>query len=550
VAEIGKFAERGRHYFERTLAKAENHTREKIYERNHAKHNGKASWNGTAPIMPSGPMPPGPSDNDGGDGEEGEESPDDRCLPEEQTDSHRLAREWLAHRARHEQPGDSAAYYRESIWRWEANRCVAIPDREVAAIINCFIRQIFEQDARLQRLMQEDRGPEESPPTMPTVTRKLAADVIGAIEGLVMVPQSVDQPSWQGPDNPGPRNWISFRNGILDVDALLAGADQVLRPQTPHWFSQACLPYDFDASANCPRWSAFLDRNLGDDPHKQELFQQWAGYLLLPDNSQQHLLVMVGEDANGKSVACEVLTAMLGEDNVSSEPLELFADKFRLVNTLGKLANITADVGELDKVAEGMLKAFVVGDPISFERKFKQAFTTRPTARLMLATNNVPAFSDKSDGIWRRMILLPFNVKIPQKERIVGMDKWEWWRAAGEVPGILNWALSGLADLRNKGRFTIPGSCQEALDRVRQESNPARRFLTENFKAGSGEILKTELYKLYREWCGEHGHHSLAEVGFGKEVHRAFPVVRDGKAYNANTQRRENTYAGLDQCED
>ena len=25
-----------------------------------------------------------------------------------------------------------------------------------------------------------------------------------------------------------------------------------------------------------------------------------------------------------------------------------------------------------------------------------------PTARMMLSTNNMPTFSDKSDGIWRR----------------------------------------------------------------------------------------------------------------------------------------------------
>ena len=77
--------------------------------------------------------------------------------------------------------------------------------------------------------------------------------------------------------------------------------------------------------------------------------------------------MMIGEGSNGKSVICKVFTLLLGEENVSSEPLEMFTDKFRLYNTLGKLANITAEVGELDKVAEGLLKAFVVGDPMSFD---------------------------------------------------------------------------------------------------------------------------------------------------------------------------------------
>src|SRR5262249_48658904 len=153
---------------------------------------------------------------------------------------------------------------------------------------------------------------------------------------------------------------------------------------------------------------------------------------------------------------------------------ELFGDKFRLVGTLGKLANIVSEVGELDKVAEGYLKQFVVGDPMTFEEKYKPAFTARPTARLMLATNNVPRFSDKSDGIWRRMILLPFVIQIPKSEVIHGMDKPEWWQERGEMPGIFNWALHGLADLRNEGRFSIPQGCGTALDEVRLECNPAR----------------------------------------------------------------------------
>jgi P4 family phage/plasmid primase-like protien len=256
---------------------------------------------------------------------------------------------------------------------------------------------------------------------------------------------------------------------------------------------------------------------------------------------------MVGEGSNGKSVACEVITALLGGDNVSTEPLELFGDKFRLVNTLGKLANITAEVGELDKMAEGYLKAFVVGDPMTFEQKFKQPFTARPTARLMLATNNIPRFSDKSDGIWRRMIVLPFMVKIQEEEKIKGMDKREWWQERGELPGIFNWALVGLADLRAEGKFTIPQGCRAALDEVRLENNPAKLFLRENYEAGPGYVFKQTIYRHYADWCQERNYKPLADRGFGKEVKREYHSVRDGKQDNPATHKRENCYEGLEE---
>lgn len=548
VAGIGKFAERGRDYFERTLAKAEGHTRERIYERIHARTNAKASRNGMAPAtpsMPSVPMPPSPNalDDEGGRDGDGDKG---HTLPEEDTDPHRLAREWLTRHARHERPGDRAAYYRQLFLRWEGSRWATVPDHEMKAIVNRFIRRIFEEDARLQG-MGQDGGEEGKPPaSMPPVTKKLVSDVVAAIEGLALVSQTVEQPLWRGPDNPGRRNWIALCNGILDVDALLVDAEQVLRPHSPLWFSPACLPYDFEPNADCPIWKKFLARNFGDDVGKSRLLQQWCGYLLLPDTTQQKFLTLVGEGSNGKSVVCAVMTALLGHVNVSTVPLELFGDKFRLINTLGKLANIVAEVGELDRMAEGYLKAFVVGDAMDFEMKFKQAFRACPTARLVLATNNVPRFSDKSDGLWRRMLLIPCAVRISEGEAVRGMDKEEWWQERGELPGIFNWALAGLVDLRREGGFTVPQSCATALDEVRLECNPARLFLLENYKTASGCEFKQAVYQRYVEWCRERNYKPFADRGFGKEVKRVFKTVRDGKATNAATGRRENSYDGLE----
>ena len=111
--------------------------------------------------------------------------------------------------------------------------------------------------------------------------------------------------------------------------------------------------------------------------------------------------------------------------------------------------------------------------------------------------------------------------------------------------GDLNWALAGLADLRQEGRFVVPASCQKAADKVRVESNPARRFLLESYQEGNGQVFKAELYKEYCEWCQQHGHHRMADIGFGREVNRAFPQVKDGKAPHPRSERRENTYVGI-----
>ena len=52
-------------------------------------------------------------------------------------------------------------------------------------------------------------------------------------------------------------------------------------------------------------------------------------------------------------------------------------------------------------MAEGQIKSFVTGDAMEFEQKFKHPFRLTDGPKLVLATNNPPTFSDKSDGVWR-----------------------------------------------------------------------------------------------------------------------------------------------------
>jgi P4 family phage/plasmid primase-like protien len=453
-------------------------------------------------------------------------------------DPHRLARLFLRLEVRHPDRA-RVVFFREQFWEWTGGTWVAVPDTEMRGRLAHFCKAQLDRDSALVAAEWDGKG---EPPKVPKVTLALVSNVMQALSGDVLLPQDTPMPCWLG-DGPRHCNYIALRNGLLDVDALLAGGEEPLLRHTPLWFSSVTLPYDYDPLADCPRWRAFLACNLAGDVEKARLLQQFAGYIMLPDTSLQRFMMLIGEGANGKSVACAAFSAMLGEANVSRVPLELFADKFRLANTIGKLANIIAEVGELDKVAEGQIKAFVSGDPIECERKFKAPFTAKPTARLILATNNPPQFSDKSDGLWRRMLLLHFTVQIPEAERIAGMDTVAYWHECGELPGMLNWGLAGLQELRAQGRFVVPDACQDAVNRLRGDANPARRFLEENYAEGDGDVPTSHAYTGYVAWCRKHGHHALADVGFGREVFRKFPTVK--RAKRMIDGRRTWAYCGL-----
>ena len=54
---------------------------------------------------------------------------------------------------------------------------------------------------------------------------------------------------------------------------------------------------------------------------------------------------------------------------------------------------------------------------MTFERKYKDAFSAKPTAKVMIATNELPCFTDRSQGVWRRLLLAPFNRSIPEYQQ-------------------------------------------------------------------------------------------------------------------------------------
>ena len=374
------------------------------------------------------------------------------------------------------------------------------------------------------------------------LTKTAVSNVSLCLKSETNVNSHKEMPTWLDGTTGG--NSIAMKNGILDIAALLKGRTDVLVPHTPRYFSANVLPYNFDPSATCPKWFAFLNRNLEGDQERIALLQQYSGYCLTPTLSAHKFLFNEGEGANGKSVYCAALTGMLGQANVSSVPLEQFGERFALYPTIGKLANIAAEVGEIDRVAEGILKSYTTGDAIQFDRKHRDPITARPTAKLIFASNNRPRFSDKSGGLWRRMILMPWRITIPEAERVFGMDSPQWWQDQGELPGILHWAIAGLWQFEQQGGFTKSAVCEAALSEYRAESNPARLFLEERFHFDPESWMVCEdVYLPYAAWSKANGFMALSASSFGHEVRRAFPLVERRKKLIGSD--RSQCYFGL-----
>ena len=360
-------------------------------------------------------------------------------------------------------------------WRYEDGSYDLLNDRDFGHTVTGAVRYEFVT------------GPVLSNGRVRHATTSIANNVVNALASFddLRLIDTVKQPAWLG-EPPEDREYIAVENGLLDVHAYLQGKPDALRPHTPEWFTPVCLPYAFDPAAACPRWTDFIDWMFKKDAELIQFVQEWFGYCLVVDHSQHTFVMVVGDGANGKSVMLDTLKNVVGRENCSSVALESFEGRFDLSMTIGKLVNICAEVGDVAKLPEGKLKAFVAGDTMTFDRKHRDPLQVNPTARLVFATNKLPKFADRSEGIWRRFVPLPCEATIAPQDQNRALAK----ELCEEFPGILNWALRGLKTLRARGFFAVPEASRSLLAEHRQASNPELLFFEEECEAQEGtEII-------------------------------------------------------------
>lgn len=405
-------------------------------------------------------------------------------------------------------------------YQWAAGRWSRVSDLEI--------------DLRITRHLQSHNSSYgvnvKQEPVVP-IRKGRIADIRLCLAGRVLRPETKTLNEWDNTQQDAVTT-LSMRNGLL---VLRRDGQAELIPHTPDYFTFVQLPYDYDPNAKCPLWLSFLNDSMLCRVDYVLLLQQWCGYILRSDLRQQKFLICVGEGANGKGVFFEVIQSLVGVENCSNVPISRFNNSFSLATTLGKMVNLTHESsGLIEEEAETTLKSFTSGDRMDFERKFRESVSAVPTAKIMIATNDPPRFNDKSPAVWRRILIVPFNKVVAEAEQKTTLAE----EIKKELPGILLWSLEGLRNLNAASRFTEPSNSRELIEQYKQDANPARAFLLENYEVSNdGDCVPCEdVYRQYRGWCDKKGHHPLSDRMFGKEVKRAYPDIERNRPGSGNAR--------------
>src|SRR5262249_24725513 len=146
----------------------------------------------------------------------------------------------------------------------------------------------------------------------------------------------------------------------------------------PEFFNLNASKVLFDPGAAKPSaWLEFLNQTVCEETAIKTL-QEWVGYTLTPDTTQQKILLVIGDRRSGKGTSGRVHRALLGRDSVAGPPMSSLGETFGLEPLITKKLAIISDarIGrrtDTSLVIERLLS--ISGeDAMTVARKFKPAW--------------------------------------------------------------------------------------------------------------------------------------------------------------------------------
>jgi putative DNA primase/helicase len=276
-------------------------------------------------------------------------------------------------------------------------------------------------------------------------------------------------------------------------------------------------------------WDRFLTTILPDQ-EVREFVQRLFGYAMLGEVTEHVMPIFTGTGANGKGTLRDAIMEALGDYCIEVDPAILMESKHERhgafkMRLRGARLVFCSETEKGRRFAEATMKRLVGGDQIEANFMHKNPITFDPTHTLVMLTNHLPQVSGDDPAVWRRILVVPFDVVIPEDER------------DGELPGrlkaakdaVLSWAYAGWVQYQEMG-LCPPEAVKAKTLEYQAKSDVLARFLDERtLVTPLGTIKARDLYAAWTSWCHASGESAGSEVEFSTSMQaRGFEKKRSG----------------------
>lgn len=325
------------------------------------------------------------------------------------------------------------------------------------------------------------------------------------------------------------KTWIQFKNKIYDFETGESFE------ATPKYFSTNPIPYEISGNPQTPTIDKIFLEWVGKD--SQQTLHEIISYCLLSDYPLHRIFCLVGAGLNGKGSFLNLIEKFIGKDNLCSTELDsLISSRFEVTRLHKKLVCVMGETNFSELSKTSMLKKLTGNDLIGFEYKNKNPFEDKNYAKIIIATNNLPATTDKTIGFYRRWMIVDFPNQFSEKKEILQEIPEE------EFNNLATKSLINLNKLLSKREFHNEGTIEERKQKYESKSNFLEEFLSlSTTEEINHYITKADFFRRFTSWCKENRHREMSETSIGIKMKslghesgkKHFDWLHDGKGGSA-----------------
>ena len=272
-------------------------------------------------------------------------------------------------------------------------------------------------------------------------------------------------------------------------------------------------------------WLDALDLFFCLDQELIEYVQLVVGMAAIGNVYQEFMIIAYGGGANGKSTFWNTIFRVMGDyaGKLSAEALTMNCKrniKPEMAELKGRRLIISSEMEEGMRLNTATVKQLCSTDEIQAEKKYKAPFHFVPSHTLVLYTNHLPKVGANDDGIWRRLIVIPFNAKITGDSDIKNYADY-LYEHAGSF--IMSWIIEGAKKAYDMDfKVKIPKVVEDAIEAYREDNDWMGHFLADCCDIDKAATEKSgELYQAYRAYCLQNGEFTRSTTDFYSAIEKA-----------------------------
>lgn len=299
---------------------------------------------------------------------------------------------------------------------------------------------------------------------------------------------------------------------------------------------------EYSDKTDCPEWLAFLDQTFNGDQELIDYMQKAIGYSLTGSVQEQVMFILFGSGRNGKSVFMDTLKHIAGSYGRTMQAKSIMVQQSSggansdIARLKGARLVSASEPNEGVRLDEGLIKELTGGESVTARFLYGSEFEFKPEFKLWLSTNHKPIIRGTDDGIWRRLMLIPFNHQVP----VENVDKKLSFKLERESIGILNWAVDGALKWQREG-LEPPESVKQASREYRNEMDVLDLFVTDRCETGPDyQAPAGELFTVYQKWAEETGEYKMRKQKFGSEMMKKFDYKKSGSRFYVGVRLKQD----------